>query len=307
MIIFYKPQYLLLLLIIPLSIFVHLASLRTTKRKAIKFANFEAIRKITGVELFSKNLTVLYLNMAIMLLLVLSISGMSMTREAEASKLSFVIAIDNSRSMAANDISPTRFEAARKAADDFLGMIPEKTRVGVISFSTNAIIEAEVTDDRNIIKNALRNLRLGSGAGGTDAINALITSSNLLAAEEARAIIFISDGGVNINSIQDVIDYTSKNKIIVHCLGVGTLEGGEDETGAIYKISEDLLKIIAENTGGRYYNIKNVDDFYYSLASLIEVTKKKTILDLSPYLLAIALILVFIDFYLINNRFRIFP
>jgi hypothetical protein len=150
-------------------------------------------------------------------------------------------------------------------------------------------------------------LRLGSGAGGTDAINALITSSNLLAAEEARAIIFISDGGVNINSIQDVIDYTSKNKIIVHCLGVGTLEGGEDETGAIYKISEDLLKIIAENTGGRYYNIKNVDDFYYSLASLIEVTKKKTILDLSPYLLAIALILVFIDFYLINNRFRIFP
>ena len=55
-----KPQYLFLLFLIPIVIFIHINSLRTSKTRAIKFANFDAIRKINGVELFSKNITVLY-------------------------------------------------------------------------------------------------------------------------------------------------------------------------------------------------------------------------------------------------------
>jgi len=125
--------------------------------------------------------------------------------------------------------------------------------------------------------------------------------------ENAKAIVLMSDGGMNINSVQSIVDYANKNSLIIHCLGIGTLEGGGDDSGAWYKIDEDALKLIAENSGGRYYSIRNIEDFYYALGSLIEVTKKNSILDLSIYSIIIAAFLILIDFYFINNRFRVFP
>ena len=306
MIIFLRPQYLLLLLLIPIVIFIHINSLRTARRKAIKFANFEAIRKIDGVELFSKNLTVLYINILILVLIVLSISGVSITQQVDASSLSFVLAIDNSGSMAANDIAPTRIDAAKRSAIDFLKMVPEKTRIGVLSFSSNIVVGQEVTDDKQLITNAINGIALSS-AGGTDVLNALITSSNLLVGENSRAIILMSDGDLNLNSLQEVLDYANKNRITIHTLGIGTLAGGNDSSGATYKLSEDTLKLIAKTTGGKYYPISQLSDFYYSLGNIIEVTKQKEIKDISYYLLLAALILLIIDFYFINNRFRIFP
>jgi len=306
MIIFYKPQYLFLLFLIPALIFIHLNSLRTSKAKAIKFANFEAIKRITGVELYSKNLTVLYLNIFIVLLLVFSISRMSLTSEVDSSKLSFVITLDSSVSMAARDIAPTRFDVAKSAAVNFLQMVPIGTRIGIVSFSTSSIIEQEVTDDKALLSSAIKNIYLKS-SGGTDAINALVTSSNLLASEDTRAIIFISDGDINVNSIQQIVDYTSRNKVAIYCLGVGTLAGGNDTKGGYYKLSEDTLKLLAENTGGKYYSIQNLEGFYSSLNDILQITKKKIIVDLSFYLLAAALLLLLFNFYLTNNRYRIFP
>lgn len=306
MIIFYKPQYLFLLFLIPLLVFLHINSLRTSKTRAIKFANFDAIRRITGVEVFSKNLTVLYMNIFIIVLLVLSVSGMSLTTQVDASKLSFVVAMDTSISMAASDVAPTRFDAAKKAAVDFLSMVPTQTRIGLVSFSSNSVIEQEMTSDKAILKGAINNIQLKS-SGGTDALNALITSSNLLASEDARAIIFISDGGINTNSVQEIVDYANKNKVTIYSLGVGTLAGGNDTNGAYYRLSEDTLKLVAENTGGKYYNIVNIDNFYSSLGNIIETVKKKTIIDMSFYLLVLALALLVINFYITNNRYRIFP
>ena len=246
MIIFYRPQYLILLFLIPIIIFIHINSLRTAKRKAIKFANFDAIKKIEGVELFSKNLTILYLTIAILTLIILSISGLSMTRQVDASKLSFVIAIDDSRSMGASDISPTRLDAAKKAALDFLNMVPVETRTGVLAFGSDSVIQQEVTDDKQAVRNAIKNIEL-TPAGGTDALTAIITSSNLLVGEEARAIVIMSDGGLNVNSIQSILDYVNKNKITVYSLGIGTSGGGSDASGATYPLTEEIIHITAKS------------------------------------------------------------
>ena len=58
-IIFERPEYLFFLLAIPIMIFFHIVSLKIIRKRSIKFANFEAITRIKGVEIFSKNLTVL--------------------------------------------------------------------------------------------------------------------------------------------------------------------------------------------------------------------------------------------------------
>lgn len=306
MIIFTRPEYLMLLLAIPVLIFVHIISLKSIKKRAIKFANFEAISKISGVEIFSKNLTVLYINIIIIILVVASVSGTSLTKQVETSKLSFVLAIDSSWSMDAKDISPSRLEAAKKAAVDFLKMAPERTKIGVVSFSGSSFIEQEITEDKLSVRRAVENINL-QAIGGTDILNAIITSTNLLRNEESKTIILISDGQANINTIQEIIDYSNANKVMIHSLGMGTREGVVEETGAVFKISEDTLKTISYNTEGQYYNIKNVVDFYSSLEDIIITTKKRAIYDLSLYLMIGALVLFLVNFALINTRYRILP
>ena len=224
----------------------------------------------------------------------------------EASKISFVLAIDSSRSMGAQDILPDRLEAAKKAAKNFIDIIPEKTRVGIISFSGTSFIEQEMTDDKTILKNAIDNIELKI-IGGTDILGAIVASSNLLKGEEAKTIILLSDGQANINELQDIVDYVKKNKVIVHTLAVGTREGGKDERGGVFKISEDTLKTIAEKSGGRYFNIQKIEDFYSSFKEIKNLTKKKEIYDTSFYLILSALILFILNFILINTKYRTLP
>ncbi len=306
MIIFTHPQYLVLLFSIPILIFVHILSLRSVKKKSIKFVNFDAIKRIRGVEVFSKNLTILYISMIMVVLIIFSISGMSITRQATASDLSFILVIDASMSMGSVDIFPSRIDAAKEAAINFLEMIPEKTKLGIVSFSGSAFIEQELTEDKQMIKNSIGNVNIKS-VGGTDIFEAITTSVNMLRGEEGKTIILISDGQANINAIQNIVDYSNKNNVMIHSLGVGTKEGVEGKSGAVFKISEDSLRTIAEKTEGRYYNIDEVEDFYSSLNEIIDVTEKRAVYSLSLYLMISVLVLFIIDFILINTRYRILP
>jgi len=306
MLFFIKPQYLLFLFIIPLMIFVHISSIVGAKKRAVKFANFDAIKRVSGVEMFSKNLTILYLSIIIVVLLVFSMSGMSFTKEVETSRTTFVLAIDSSRSMGTTDMPPTRLEAAKTAAIDFLKMVPEKTRMGVISFAGTIIIDQEVTDENALLEKAIRGIEVKT-TGGTNALDALITASNVLINEDAKSVIFISDGNININDLQNILDYSQKNNIIIYCLGVGTEEGGEQEMGAFFKASQEELKFIAEKTGGKYYSISNIEDFYSAMNDMIDVTKKIVVFNMSFYLDLCAILLLFLTFFLINTRYRTLP
>ena len=111
---FIKPSFLFLLALIPLIILIHFVTLRRKRSHALNFANFEAIARIKGVDLLSKNIFVLILTTIISLLLILSLSGLTLHRTVFASSFSFVVAIDSSRSMEANDFSPNRIEAAKE-------------------------------------------------------------------------------------------------------------------------------------------------------------------------------------------------
>jgi Ca-activated chloride channel family protein len=306
MLFFIKPQYLLFLFIIPLMIFVHISSIVGAKKRAVKFANFDAIKRVSGVEMFSKNLTILYLSIIIVVLLIFSMSGMSFTKEVETSRTTFVLAIDSSRSMGTTDMPPTRLEAAKTAAIDFLKMVPEKTRMGVISFAGIVTIEQEVTDENALLEKAIKGIEIKI-TGGTNALDALITASNVLINEDAKSVIFISDGNININDLQSILDYSQKNNIIIYCLGVGTEEGGEQEMGAFFKASQKELKFIAEKTGGKYYHISNIEDFYSAMNDMIEVTKKIVVFNMSFYLDLCVILLLFLTFFLINTRYRTLP
>lgn len=302
---FSYPQYLFLLFIIPLIILFHFWALKSARKNALKFANFEAIKRIKGIDLFSKNIIVLILTSLIIFILVLTISGMRLHTSANASSFSFVLAIDTSRSMQADDMKPDRLEAAKESAMDFVDSTPIATRIGVISFSGNSFISQDMTDSKNEIKNSIGNMEI-SDIEGTDVQEAVITGTNMLKNEDAKAIILLSDGQANVGRINNSIDYANSNDVIIHTIVIGTIEGG-NISGWTSKVEEASLKAIAYNTGGMFAMAADKESLLNSLKQIMELTNKKITIDLSSYLLIALMILFILEYILVSTRYRAFP
>lgn len=302
---FTHQKYLFLLLVIPFFILIHVLSLRSTRRKALSFANFEAISRIKGIELFSKNITTLFLSVVIIFLLIFSISGLTLHTQATASSFSFVLAIDSSRSMEAKDMNPSRIEVAKQVAKEFVDASPATTRIGVVSFSGNSYINQDITENKDLVKDAINGIEI-SLIEGTDIYEVLITSTNLLKNEESRAIILLSDGQLNVGELDKAVQYANDNDVFIHTIVVGTKEGGKTTFG-VSKVDEDALKALSYNTEGEFFNATNKATLSDSFNKALKLTKKKVSVELAPYLLLTSLVLFLVEYFLINMKYRIFP
>jgi len=81
-----------------------------------------------------------------------------------------VLAIDVSRSMTAQDVKPTRLDAALTAADAFLAKVPAEYSIAVIGFGTRAFVALPPTTDRVLAHDALVSLSPSEGTAIGDAI-----------------------------------------------------------------------------------------------------------------------------------------
>ncbi len=286
---FTHPAYLAFLFAIPILIFLHFFSLKRRRRDSLKFANFEAIARIKGIDLYSKNIWGLVVDALFVAMLVFALSGLTLHKEVEASSFSFVIAIDSSQSMTAKDMLPDRLSAAKETAVDFVEGLPFESYVGVMSFSGDAIIEQELTKDRLLLKTAIENIEINL-IGGTDVYDVIFNSVKVFGRGKNRAVILLSDGQINVGNIQDTISYANDYGIMIHTIGVGSVEGGEVSYG-MSKLDEDSLKSLSYNTGGRYFNVKNKEEMKNSFGEIVGITHRLGEISLSFYLLAGAVVL----------------
>lgn len=296
--------YLNLFFLIPLVILIHIISLKIGRKRALRFANIEAIERVKGFQLFSKNLTSLYIFIFALILFILAAAGTRYSFERDASSFSFVIAIDNSQSMTAKDIAPNRLQAAKESAKSFIDSMPLGTEFGVVSFSGNANVEREITQDKQAAKNAIDNIDFGN-IGGTNILDAVEKSRLVLKKRQPSAIILMSDGQINTESVIDIIEYAKQYNILISSVGIGTKEGGQAEF-FISKLDEDSLKAISYNTGGNYYEAKDIDSLNKAFNE-ISLTIKTVKIDLKDYLTFAALFLLIVWWFLINTRFRGIP
>ncbi|PIZ50354.1 hypothetical protein COY28_05480, partial [Candidatus Woesearchaeota archaeon CG_4_10_14_0_2_um_filter_57_5] len=189
-----NPRFLWLLLSIPLLVLSHIIALRIVRKKALAFANFEAIERVTGKRVVSRNTGVLVVRSVVFCMLILSAAGPVLWHYGVTESTTTVLAIDASASMLADDFSPNRLEAAKQAALMFLQNASPGSRVGVVSFSGTAEVLVQPTQDDTIAHSVIENLRVMT-AGGTDLGEALITSVNLLISDpRSKRIILLTDG-----------------------------------------------------------------------------------------------------------------
>jgi Ca-activated chloride channel family protein len=176
-----------------------------------------------------------------------------------------VLAIDVSRSMKATDVEPTRLDAARNAAKAFLAKVPEKYRVGVVSFATRASVGVPPTEDRALVNAALATLSPGEGTAIGDAV---VLGATLGRTEEEakekipRSILLISDGAQDGGRIEPAaaIEEARKLGVPVHTVLVGTPDGVVEErlTGGYTRIvrvptNPQTLEQVATGTGGEFF------------------------------------------------------
>ncbi len=305
------------LLALPLLVVLHFFFLRHVKRKALLFANFRALKRITGKRLITRNNLLLGIRMASIFFAVLAVSGTVLWYEGRSNQNDFVIALDTSASMSAQDVAPTRLDAAKEDAKLFIDALDSESRVGVVSFSGAALILLVPTDDKKAVKDAIDNVGLLE-AGGTDIPGAIITSTNLLLDNsKGRAIILITDGSSTIEtfldaSMQRAVGYANEHHVNIHAIGIGTSTGPIGYLPKYYNISavynEDNLRNITAATGGVYAAAQDRDALFAAFQRIAENTSEQTLRrDLAPGLMLIALFLFFTEWILINTRFRSLP
>jgi Ca-activated chloride channel homolog len=302
---FSKPEYLIFLLVIPLFIFIHFASIKVKNRKALKFANFDAISRVTGVDLFSRNIVVMILSCIILLILVFSISGTKLHMMKEITEFSFVVAIDNSNSMTADDFKPNRLEFSKKLSKELINLLPEETRIGVVTFGGYSFIKQDLTKDRANINSKIDLIDF-SGVGGTNFYEVIVTSSNMLHNEEGKSILLLSDGQANADELEEAIRYALEKNLIIHTVAIGTDKGGE----AIYgtsKLNKDTLKALSYQTGGIYIEVDNNQDHQKEFIEFLRLKKALVGIDLSMYLIILAITVFIIEYILITYRYSFLP
>jgi Ca-activated chloride channel family protein len=303
---FLYPRFLSLLLLVPFFVFVYFFSVIYNKKKAVVFANFEAMERFYDIEFFSKNFLALYVNLFVLILLVFSLSGTAVSFDVDTSAFSFVIAVDSSSSMATADVVPTRLDAAKSEAKKFVDMLPFGVEIGVIGFSGDALVLQSLDSSKLRAKMALDNVDYGM-IQGTNVYNALLASNKLFGTEQMKSVILISDGQLNVADAPQIIRYINRNNLIVNTIAVGTEEGGVTEFDTLSKVDEDFLKSLAFNSGGRFFRAKDAESLSASFDALVKETNREVEIDLSFYLLLAAILIFTLLWILYNLRFKVIP
>ena len=216
-----------------------------------------------------------YLSFVVLLLalaaMIVGVARPHATVNVAREEATVVLALDVSRSMKATDVEPTRLDAARNAAKMFLDEVPEKFRVGIVSFATRAVVALPPTADRELAARSLDTLKTGEGTAIGDAVALSLQISRRQREEDGAipptSVLVISDGARD-GGILDpdaAAERARKLGVPVYTVLVGTPQGVVEETlpGGFRRIIQvptnpEILTQIAEISGGEFFTA--VDD-----------------------------------------------
>jgi len=208
-------------------------------------------------------LAVLLIALAAMVVGVARPHAMMSVKREEATA---ILVIDTSLSMSADDVKPTRLEAARREARAFLDQLPSKYRLAIVGFAGRAYVALPPTDDRDLAVSALRNLHTAEGTSLGDAVALATRIAGRQRASDGSnppaAIIVISDGAqfTGRTSPAAAALRARQAHIPVYSVLVGTPHGvitvplsGGLKAAMRVPTSPDTLHMVARATGGRFF------------------------------------------------------
>lgn len=295
---FFEYPHLLWLLVIPALLIVHYIYLELCGRRPHLRVSDIRYWKAGGKSVLS------YLRHAPMLLrtVALSMIIIAIARPRSSSKMDkidtegidIVLAMDVSTSMLARDFTPDRISAAKDIAIEFISQRPSD-RIGIVVFAGESYTQCPLTTDRATLINLMKEIQTGLIEDGTAIGNGLATAVARMQGSDAksRVVILLTDGVNNRGEItpQTAVDIAKTYGIRVYTIGVGAngtapypviTPWGVQMQDVEVEIDEDLLKGIAETTGGRYFRATDNTKLSEIYSEINKMEKARTTIDSFP-------------------------
>jgi Ca-activated chloride channel family protein len=150
--------------------------LRRKRRDAAVFSNVAMVRQALGPRGAWRRHTPPALLWIGLLIACFGLTRPVMQVTLPADYMTIVLAVDVSRSMLAEDVEPNRIQAAQKTIKEFLRELPNNIRIGVVTFAGTAQVVQQVTDNREVLLEAIDRFRLQRGtATGSGLLLSLAT------------------------------------------------------------------------------------------------------------------------------------
>ena len=157
---FLWPQALWLLLGVPVLVGLYILLLRRKKKNALRYASLGIVHEALDPAQRWRRHVPPALFLLAMIALIVAIARPSATITLPSEQRTIILAIDVSLSMRANDVEPSRIEAAREAAKGFVREQPSDVRIGIVSFAGSASVVQKPTHDRDDLMAAIDRLQL---------------------------------------------------------------------------------------------------------------------------------------------------
>ena len=271
---FLNKEFFWLLLLIPIATVWYLwkrkkqtAELKISSVKGFK-AKSSVLPKLKPILFVLRMLALTFLIIAMARPRTVDVSSRTKTTRG----IDIVMAIDVSASMLAKDLVPNRLEALKKVAAEFIQGRPND-RIGLVEYAGESYTKTPITSDKAIVLRSLRDIKYNTIIEGGTAIGmGLATSVNRLKDSKAKSkvIILLTDGVNNSGFIDPKIasELAVEYGIKVYTIGLGTNgmalspmsinPNGSFQYGRVkVEIDEELLKEIADVTGGAYFRATN--------------------------------------------------
>lgn len=293
---FAQPEYLLLLILVPLLIGLFVWNTIRHKRKLRQFGSMELLVQFMPNVSTVRPQVKFYMQMAALVLLVVALARPQFGVKEQIVKrqgIEVMVALDVSNSMLAQDVQPSRLERSKQLLSKLVdGMNNDK--VGLVVFAGDAYTQLPITCDYVSAKMFLSSIspslvaRQGTAIGS--AIDMAIKSFGASESQASRAIILITDGENHEDDAIGAAKLAKEKGIHVFVLGIGKPEGSpipvegsmsfrKDRQGnvVVSKLNEDMCRQIARAGDGMYVRVDNTGNAQQVLQNELDKLAKSEV------------------------------
>jgi Ca-activated chloride channel family protein len=241
----------------------------------VRFTNLDVLASVMEERRpWGRHLPAMLLLAAVAALLI-ALARPTVTVAAPQERATVVLLVDVSGSMRAEDVAPTRLEAARAAMHSFLDKVPKEIRVAVVAFSDGPEVVVPPTSDRNLARAGIDLLAPGFGtalgdglaraaelAAGVGEEGALGKAPVDADGKSLAAVLLLSDGKQTRGELtpDEGAARAREARVPVYAIALGTDTGtievfrfGQMQTVSVPP-DRETLRQVADETGGEYFD-----------------------------------------------------
>jgi Ca-activated chloride channel family protein len=283
---FRSAGYLWLLLVVVALAVLYVVLQVQRKQYVARFSNVELLGSVAPRRPGWRRHLTFSLLLVGLLVLSLGVARPSSAVRIPRENATVVLDIDVSLSMQATDVLPSRIATAKDAAKKFVGLLPSRINLGLVSFGGQATLLVPPTLNRPAVKTAINGLHLQQSTAIGEAIFTslqaiqVFTKSTTAKGDSAppARIVLLSDGTNTVGrAVSTAIAAAQKARVQVSTIAFGTQDGTVTINGTPQRVPADdaALQQIAESTGGTFHTAhseQELSSVYKDIGSQIGYT-----------------------------------